>query len=154
MGEIPSALRRDGRPLDPVFLPDEGLYLRVRADQVDGEDVSVGSIRLPAQSVNRQKYCANPQWVLLPKYCEWGVALLVRGDVPEAMSSPSPGGIRYRFTIEHVPEDENYSHSEIRVYRGDEVVFNQKLEINATVKKNFRMQLAEKMRIIQRPQPT
>lgn len=154
MGDVPTALRRDGRPIDAEFLPGEELYFRVSAVHIHGEHVSPASIRVPAQSVDRQKYCPVPDWVLVPGYEHWGVAKFFRGDVPDSMVSPSPGNVRYRFTVEHVPEDENYAHSEIRAYKGDQALFDQKLQINDTVKKTFKMQLADKMRIIQRPQPT
>jgi len=149
MAELPPALCRKGRPIDPEFQPDEEFYFRVRPDQIDGDRVTPLSIQVPAQSVNRQKYCPNPEWVLLPKYLDCGIAVFLRRDVPPSMTSA--GNVTYSFIVEHDPQEENYSHSEVRCYRDQETVFKPNLKVNQETKMNFRMRFAEKMRVIRRP---
>lgn len=149
MPELPAGMRRHGRPVDPAFDAAEELYLRVRSEHVDNDLVLHAAIRLPVQSVNRQKYCDAPEWVLYPTYFGSGIAAFYRRDVPETLQSP--GDVLYRFAVEHVPEEENYAHSEVRAYKEGMHVFNAKLEVNRQVKTQFRIRLAEAMRIIRRP---
>ncbi len=146
MHEPPAGMRRNGRPVDPTFEPGEKLYLRVIGEHIDGSNVLVGAIRLPSQSVNREKYSHRPEWVLYPKFFDWGIAVFLRQNVPDEILSP--GNVGYRFMVEHVPEEQNYPHSEVRAYKSDNTMFNEKLTINDQVKKKFRMRLAETMRVL------
>jgi hypothetical protein len=138
---------RDGRPVDPIFDSDESLYHRCSRDQVDGDRLARAAIGFPDWSVNRGRY-SEPGDVCLPNWPRWGVARFSVGDVPSPIASP--GGPIYTFSLEHVPEDHNYSHSEVRAYRNGH--HERKLEVPKTVKSIFRQKLSEKTRVIIEPQ--
>ena len=71
----------------------------------------------------------------------------------EVAKRPSPqvseGGTKYSFTVQHVPEVENYSHSEVRVLKNS--VFNPKLDLSRRMKEILKARLAEKMEVISGP---
>lgn len=151
----PSRMYRNGRPADALFLSAERLFFRCKAEWVDeGGRIKSAYIRFPDQSVNREKY-SRPADVLLPDDSErsqdlilWGVAIIRAGDVPSSMSTD--GKVHYEFSVEHDPYDDNYSHSELRVYK------NKKREtssgkVNQKVRKKYRTDLAEKTRVVIRP---
>src|SRR5665648_111758 len=82
---IPQEMFRNGRPIDPIFLADEELYIRF--DRIDGENVDPACIKAPVQSVNRSKY-SKAEWVLLaryPQFLDWGYGSFKVGDIPEAI---------------------------------------------------------------------
>ena len=149
MSILPPELKRDGRSADPNFAPGERLFQRVDRDDVAklGARPSSLQIRFPTQSVNREKY-SKPEWVLLPDWLHMGVIAFKVEDVPPSLTPE--GGIPLEFRVEHVPEEENYAHSEIRTYRGD--VYDEFLTVKSkTLKKVFRQRLAEQCQIIRVP---
>ena len=78
---------RNGRHRDPVFLPNEELYIRF--DKIAGENVDPACIKVPVQSVNRSKY-SKAGWVLLaryPKFLDWGYGSFKVSDIPESITS-------------------------------------------------------------------
>jgi hypothetical protein len=112
---IPIEMFRNGRPIDPNFLPDEELYIRF--DRIDGENVDPACIKAPVQSVNRSKY-SRSEWVLLaryPQFLDWGYGSFKVSDIPESITSEF--NITHFYKVEHVPLDDNYSHSEVRAIR-------------------------------------
>jgi hypothetical protein len=60
------------------------------------------------------------------------------------------GNIQYHFQVEHEPEDFNYCHSEIRVYKNG-IRFNNRIKGNVEMKTEYRMELFEKIRVIKDP---
>ena len=114
---------RRGRPVDPLFEPSENLYRRCQADQIVGR-ILPQAFRSPSFSVNRGKY-SEPQDVLIPSYERWGVAGFQVKDVPSRIVSS--GGTQFEFRIDHIPEEDNYSHSEVRTYKNGR--FDPKLKV-------------------------
>ena len=137
---------RAGRPEDPDFEPHERLFYRCLKIHVESGRVLPAAFRSPDFSVNREKY-SEPEDVLVPSYESWGVAGFEVSVIPSEMSSP--GGVRYQFRVDHVPEEDNYSHSEVRAYKVG--VYNRKLKVHDIVKKQFRQILSDSARVIKEP---
>lgn len=144
---IPSELHRSGRGIDPNFTNDEDLYLRFK--YILNNIPSPSEIRCPDQSVNRSKYCSRPEWVLLPTFQDYGYGSLKVRDVPARLVSA--GGVGYNFRPEHAPEEENYSHTEIRAYRESDSKRIKKIKGNKRLKMEFRMQICESVIILRYP---
>ena len=112
---IPKEMQINGRMPDPVFEPDERLYIRFNIISLGKVDVSC--IRCPSQSVNRSKY-SEPHWVLISVnnlFDDWGYGYFKVNDVPQILESP--GGSKFYQNVEHVPLEHNYPHSEVRSYK-------------------------------------
>ena len=151
MSERPAGMYRNGRPVDPFFEPDEELYLRIPTDQIDstGKHALCTGFRFPEQSVNRGKHSESPSWVLCPTFFDWAVAAFEVQQIPTPLVSE--GNVRYDVRVEHDPREDNYPHSEIRVYRGEQRQFNPRLKLRNSAKQRFRMKLSEVARIVWRP---
>ncbi|NQU08601.1 MAG: hypothetical protein HQ583_08570 [Candidatus Abyssubacteria bacterium] len=142
---IPEEMRRNGRPLDPCFTPEEALYLRLRGKKRTGALPT--DIRLPAQSVNRAKH-SKPEWVLYPNHQGFSVGSFQVGHIPSIMKSPGPGNVRYEFKIEHVPDDDNYSHSNLVVHKKGKKIVGDGKKINSDVKMRFRTEISKQIKIL------
>jgi hypothetical protein len=112
---------RNGRDVEPNFSPEESLYFRCKLDWLEDGRIKPASIRFPDQSVNRERF-SKVSDVLFPDsssesrgWIHWGVARVQVRDVPDEISSA--GGVRCTFTVEHDPEEDNFAHSELRVYK-------------------------------------
>jgi len=146
---------RAGRPIDPDFLVSEKLFFRCMLDWIDERGrIKPAGIHFPDQSVNREKYsrCTD---VLLPDGSQrskawvlWGVVVIRVEDLPP--ETRSAGDIAYRFTVEHDPLEDNYGHSELRVYKDGQRESNKK-KIGSLVKKEYRTKLALRTRVIVQP---
>lgn len=148
MNDRPSGMYRKGRPVDPFFEPTECLFMRLDPAHVaDGKPLCTG-FRFPDQSVNREKYTDDPKWVLFPDFFAMAVAQFRVEHIPETVSSA--GGVAYTFRVEHDPKDDNYGHSEIRVFRDKERVFKSR-KVNSSAKLQFRMRLSEKSSVAYMP---
>ena len=148
----PRRMFRRGRPADPLFTPGECLYFRCLSDWVNPNGhVKPANVRFPDQSVNRQKYSKagdvlipddepkSPEWIF------WGVARLTVGEIPGDILTS--GGVMYAFSVEHDPREDNYGHSELRVYKNGARERNSK-KINEGVKKKYRTDLALRTRVV------
>ncbi len=152
MHERPDEMYRHGRAIDPIFAPDENLYMRVCADQIDLEERRVlpTAFRFPNQSVNREKYTGDPLWVLYPNFFDMGVVAFEVQQIPTPILRE--GGPAYEFRPVHDPLEENYGHSEVRGNRESDRTFNPRLKAPRNVKVQFRMRLGEAARIIHYPE--
>lgn len=155
--DYPDELLWNGRGVDPVFDPTELLYFRVKSVDERGK-VSGIDIPCPDTSVNRGKY-SQPEYVLyarLPLYLDYKVMQFLVRDIPTTVISGD--GRPFEFRIVHDPLtvkppedlDENYAHSEIRVFlkgtRGK--------NIPEKVRKVFRQTLSERMILVPLPPRT
>ena len=104
---------RRGRPVLPDFDGEESLFLRYgREDFVHGQ-LLPGCIRFPKTSVNRGSL-SEPEDVLFAddgRFNGLGVVQLRVSDIPPRITQEQ--GPAYDFFMRHVPEADNYSHSEI-----------------------------------------
>lgn len=143
MPDIPDRLLRRGRPVIETFTPDERLYRACPPESVAGDIVLDSAIDYPSCSVNRGRF-SEPADVLIPEKPRGWIPAECR--VREVPASVASGDKRvFEFKVEHVPEEENYAHSELRVYVGG--VRHEK-DSPTKVRKEFRMLLAQQMRVV------
>ncbi len=146
MPDLPERLLRRGRPVDPVFDPGESLYRRLRVTDVDPDGrIEPTSLRSPDFSVNRAKYSEPDDVVLFQPNC--GIASFTVADVPELLLSKEK--VEYRFSVEHDPLADNYSHSEVRSYVGSRRLAPRKPP--KAIRTLFRLTLVSKMKIVRNP---
>ncbi len=144
--QLPEEMYRNNRPEDPDFDAEEVLYFRF-ANLIDGE-ISLPSIKFPNQSVNRSKY-SEPEWVLYSNYpsvVHWGIASFRVREIPERLESN--GGIKWEFIPKHVPEEENYSHSEIKPLRNGEEMRHPK---NKLIKAKYKIYIRKCAKVLKKP---
>jgi len=142
---VPERLRRQGRPVDPHFHPTERLFLRVAQANLAADGILLpAAIRFPDFSVNREKYSEPHDVILFDPTA--GIACFKVEDIPSDLSSEH--GPCHQFLVEHVPEDDNYAHSEVRTYRGGERPSRVK---SKTMKTRFRNALFSKIKILKEP---
>jgi len=149
VNKIPDELLQGGRTPDPIFLPEEELFIRF--NQIDGSGkVAISEIRYDNQSGNRSKYCSKPSYILLPNYGNWGYgSISVRDilDIPAIITAKS--GVTNSCEVAHMPLKDNYSHSEIWTYRnGVRVTNNNKKKKIAAL---FRIEICQKINILMNP---
>jgi hypothetical protein len=137
---------RAGRPADPHFEPDERLFHRCLKVHLEFGRVLPAAFRSPDFSVNRSKY-SEPVDVLVPVYRRWGIACFEVAVIPSEMSSP--GGVSYQFQVDHIPEEDNYAHSEVRTYKSGK--HSRKLKVHDVVKKQFRQILSDSAILLKDP---
>lgn len=149
-------------PTSPPLSPDnplsseEVLFHAVQEKHVkDGKTVLPDAIRLPAFSCNRQKYRDFPEAVLAifshkPELRYLYVGIVPVGEMPTPQTAD--GKVFWEAYATHVPEPENYSHSEVRARRelGE---YDPASKIGTIVKTALRAYLAGKMRVIHRNGP-
>ncbi len=152
----PSRMYSEGRETNQTFYGNEILYLRCKRGSLndEGKKLAPAGIHFPNQSVNRQKY-SKPKDVLLPnnedktkEWIFWGVARIFVRDIPEGTETqalPTAKKVIYKYDTVHVPEDDNFSHSEIRVKKDGVYVKSQ------GVKKAYRTDLSFKTTVIVKP---
>lgn len=157
----PNRMKRRGRLEDQNFLSAEKLYMRFKSDWLDENDhILPACIHFPDQSVNRDK-CSEAYDVLLPNnesraidMVFWGVASVTVDDVPKSdgtnvESKAKNKAAQLRFTVEHDPLEDNYGHTELRVYKNGSRT--RKSNVAELAKKAYRTKLAGKTAVVIRP---
>lgn len=110
------------------------------------DDAATGlAFPFPDLSVNRSKYCAKPEWVLLPNWVNDGVIAFRVMDIPSRLEQSGTTYV-FEFRTVHDPEDDNYSHTEVRTYRNG--MHDKKIEPPKTIRKKFRQMLAESAHLV------
>ena len=154
----PPRMYRGNRLCDPQFTPVEQLYLRCASNHLQRSNGRLRLlptyIRASGLSLNRGKYsfCFD---VLLPcvqqetlQWLYWGVACLQVSEVPSQLQfsdTPTPTAFR----VEHDPDDDNYSHSEIRAYKSEKLL--KPKGVATKVKKELRQIISDRARILLLP---
>lgn len=147
-----------GDPIEPVFAPDEKLYLRVEPEHYPDafSQPLLTFIPFPGFSVNRGRFSA-PLDVLQPKHKDWGVVSFEVQHIPVRLEQEGQGKlspIEYTFAPWHCPAppeewppDGNYAHSEVRSARTG----GGKHEPGKKVRMRFRELLRERLATERRP---
>ena len=146
MADIPDRMRQNGRGVDGSFGLEEFLYRRFTDSEIKGQELHTDQLPFhPAMSVNRQKY-SEPQDVLYPNYFQsCGVFQFRVNAIPPRYETD--GGVIYEWAPVHVPEPENYAHSEVRTLKNG--LFDPGLKLHSSlVKKWFREYLRDRAQII------
>ncbi|MEX2213625.1 MAG: hypothetical protein WD768_05830 [Phycisphaeraceae bacterium] len=118
-------------------------------------NVQPPGIEFPAMSVNRGKY-SEPGDVRLANWRDenwerWGVAQFMVGDVSSEPTEEIAAKLQHCWTwsVAHVPEEENFAHSEVRTSKDGEYRAAKPPDV---VKKWFRMELSKRTRVIIEPE--
>jgi hypothetical protein len=83
----------------------------------------------------------------LPSYIEFSIGAIRVEDVQISMTSP--GNISFELKVEHVPEDDNYGHSEIRTYKnGAQLGKDERKKINQPTRLEIKQKIAEKIVVV------
>ena len=152
----PPRMDRGNRLCDPQFTPAEQLFLRCPSNHLQcsngGRRLLPTFIRASGLSLNRGKYSFYFD-VLLPgvqqetlQWLYWAVACLQVSEIPSQLQfSDTPTAFR----VEHDPDDDNYSHSEIRAYKSEKLLAHNR--VTAKVKKELRQIISDRARILLLP---
>jgi hypothetical protein len=144
--DYPRRLLREGRPIDQQFSVTERLFFRIPPLQPGQEPQQVVSpdqvAGLPRTSVNRARY-SKPRDVIWGRP-NHGIAMLLVQEVNG--KTFIDGDDRYEIRIEHDPIDDNYAHTEIRIYKNDERVYERR-EIDPRVRLALREIISRSARI-------
>lgn len=104
------------------------------------------AFNLPIQSVNRGLY-SNPQDVLLPNHQNAGIAAFPVQAIPMPKQHPQNAAQVYSLAVLHVPEQDNFSHSEIHGLLNG----NADDSMPKSLRKAFRTDLFQQVNILQEP---
>jgi hypothetical protein len=151
MAEVPSAMLREGRPVDGEFKADEFLYRRVSPSNWDGTEVELDAINLPDMSVLRAKY-AHPEWARLEDddYADWGVVGFRVREIPTNLVHL--GVFLWTFEARHRPIKRNYPHSEVWAFEdGVHIDLNFKEHIDHAFHLRWRERLLRSLTVFVRP---
>jgi len=105
--------------VDQTFLDGERLFHRVlRRNMTPDGKATLSAFGLPDMSVNRGRFssAAGTRQGFRPE--DWGVVSITVAQMPPRESILHVAH-SYTFRARHVPEPDNFSHSEIRVWRVD-----------------------------------
>lgn len=147
-------MKKNGRPVDPNFSADEKLYRRVRPGSVHKGKVHIDAIELPDISTMRDKYCNDPEWVLIDTtrrhdFSTWGIATITIKDIPE--ETLWRGIETIQTTARHKPLRDNYPHTEIQAHRGDDHISSRE-DLPPEFHLQFRLRIAQTTKIVKQPQ--
>ena len=118
MPEIPDEMRRLDRPVIPRFDADEDLYRRIQPGSIINGRLALDAIELPDMSVNRGSP-GPPEWLLLTedRFASWGIAKFKVRHIPTPLIHQ--GVSEFTFKPVHLPEKNNYPHSEVQAFEDD-----------------------------------
>lgn len=140
----PARMRRNGRPVDPIFEGSEKLFRRYTSKHiVSGSFTGLGLSFRNAPSVNRHKY-SKAKDVLFSEsdeFANWGVVSFEVREIPSPLPPQNP---RYHLAPKHVPLEDNYAHSEIHCQG---IPPGGYLEPSPAVRKLLRATLGQRIRV-------
>lgn len=149
--KIPERLKQNNSPAVQEFDSQKRLFQRFDKIIEKGGHLYPAQVRFPDFSVNRERF-SEPEDVLLPIYLNWGIVAFKVEDIPDekVTGEGTSKETVYSFIIVHVPEPDNYSHSEVRTKKNG--VYNKKLRIESKeVKRYFRYKLSERLKTLRAP---
>lgn len=156
-GKIPADMKRGTRRPDQQFDENELLYRRVPPSAWGSNDeIDVAAVPLPDISTMRQKFTLDPQWVLIDTvggydFREWGIVSVPVGGIPRI--AHEAGASTCTFSAVHMPEDDNYPHTEIQAFDAAGAHLTDQATIPPELHLNFRERLLWKVRVVRRPTP-
>lgn len=135
---------RNGRPVEPHFTPEELLYRACppEAAPPPGGRPNIGAFRLPELSVNRSAF-SEPEDCRHPKRQDHWVLAFPVDAVPVSVKSEGPTGQEYPIAVVHDPEDDNYAHSLVRIFKHSGELLIHQNDVPKTVKAKIRQSLAD-----------
>src|SRR5436309_8641364 len=143
-------MRRNGRGVDSSYRPSDRLYRRCVKEDIEGDRLLAARIRYDDNSVNWSRY--SKPWDVIFDYQGQGIARWLVRELPKRIPENLPPGTKvelHDFMPSHVPLCDNYSHSEIWVYRNG--IRIQRLS-SSLAKKQFRTIMSDKSFILFSPE--
>jgi hypothetical protein len=141
----PERMLRNGRAEDQIFDQDELLYRRYFSDHLHNNMIVDASFSFPGTSVNRAKY-SQPEDALFSDdedFDGWGVLEFAVKSIPAQLEDGQ--GVRFVCFPKHVPEQHNYSHTEIWCEREERR--GELANPSSATKKKFRAILSQHVRV-------
>jgi hypothetical protein len=149
-------MMRNGRAVDHGFLGYHRLYYRCATkEDVEGNHLLPARVRAYDISVNWSKY-SKPWDVIFDKPLAGIVLFFVHDiqlDLPIDLSSaareqdkPKP----HLYRPIHEPEDDNYSHSAIAIFKDGERITKER-QVGTNAKKEFRQIISDRSLILRHP---
>jgi hypothetical protein len=130
------------------YKPWHQLYRRCELEDLLGGRLIAARVKYDNVSVNWSKF--SRPWDVIFDNPGNGIVGIFVFDLPtELPKELSKGAKLHSFEAEHVPEEENYSHSEIKTYRDGEKL--DKPDLPKLVKKEFRAIIADRSRLLLAP---
>ena len=147
---IPERLKQNNRPAIQQFDPQERLFQRFDKLIEEGGHLYPAQVHFPDFSVNRERF-SKPEDVLLPIYLKWGIVAFKVKDIPDKkiVNEGAEEETIYSFIIVHIPQSDNYAHSEVRTEKNG--VYKKGKIKNKDVKRYFRYKLSEKLKTLRYP---
>jgi hypothetical protein len=144
---------RNGRPIDQNFRSFHLLYYRCKREDIEGNRLLAPKIKSFDISVNWSKY--SKPWDVIFGEPAAGIALFVVCDVscdlPRELSSEQREAKKiHSYRPTHEPYDDNYSHSEIAVFKDDKRI-TKSSGVGEIAKKEFRQIISDKCLIVRWP---
>jgi len=146
--ERPKRLLRNGRAPDQAFRWHHLLYQRCTNEDVCDTQILSARIKYDAASSNWSKY-AKP-WDVIFDHPNHGIIQHAVVNLPQELPKNVPVKTKpklHSFRPVHVPEDLNYSHTEIQAFHGNEKA----KKIGELAKKEFRTLMAQCGVVLFRP---
>ncbi len=144
---------RNGRPVDQDFRRWHKLYYRCESEDVEGDRLLAPRLKSLDISVNWSKY--SKPWDVVVGYPNAGIALFfvfdVWQDLPTDRTSQQREAIKvHNFRPVHAPCDDNYSHSEIAVFK-DGTRVAKKGGVGERAKKEWRQIMSDRSLVLRKP---
>ncbi len=143
---IPDRMMQQGRAADQEFAASENLFHAVNRGMLTPtpEGGLFVEFRVGNMSVNRERPDGEQGDVLMvayPKFKDWGVLRFAVADIKSPQTRPNADDVHYRPV--HDPSSDNYYHTEIRVFRGDEE--QPTTNIKPSMKMWFRTEMSKRL---------
>lgn len=149
-------MRSRGRTTLQHFDLSESLFFRWFSDYFEADgSIRRSNIGIPDQSVNRGRHGGRAWHVLIPepepktaetqKHLCMGILRLPVSGIPGSFQE---GNASIAFVVEHDPEEHNYCHCEIRVYRNGHRLTKDELKKAKLVKKFYRNEMFKAVKLL------
>jgi hypothetical protein len=142
---------RRGRPIDNSFRFYHGLYYRCSQEDLVGKRLLAARIPYKNPSVNWSKQ--GKPWDVIFDFPGLGIVQFLVCGLPRELPIEVKPGVKpkpHSFYPTHVPEPENYAHSEIWTFKDGAHVENPK-NLPETVKKEFRQIMSDRGVVLWKP---
>ncbi len=144
---------QNGRLADPHFRSFHRLFYRCQKEDIEGQRLLGPRIKSFDVSVNWSKY--GTPWDVIFGFPNLGIAQIlvrqIRVDLPTDRSTRQREPIKpHEYNAVHMPEHDNYAHSEIAVFKDGQRVTRTR-DVGERAKKEFRQLISDKSFIVLQP---
>jgi len=143
---------RNGRSPNNNFRAYHRVYFRIEQEDLIGTRVNPNRLTVFDMSVNWSKYSRAMDVII--GYPKWGIVRLLAAYLPVILpvELQQRGQKKNKFCLEHDPEDDNYSHSQIACYKDDGVRVTSNNKVSPAAKKELKALLSDRCIVILNPE--